>query len=229
MAGFGGPEYSIKQIFSRARREAPCYLVFEDLDSLVTDDVRSYFLNAVDGIERNDGILMVGSTNHLDRLDPGLAKRPSRFDRKYLFDNPNEEQRVAYMHFWQGKLRANTDVKFPDKICPATAKITGGFSFAYMQEAMVAALLAIARHNSDGDSDDDDDDDDDEKNADTEDEDPSVKTCLECMRRHAAPADGSTCNRSARRPFKACTIGCGTCDRLTPRILVLSIISCGES
>lgn len=57
-------------------------MVFEDLDSVVSDDVRSYFLNAVDGIAKNDGIFMVGSTNHLDRLDPGIAKRPSRFDRK---------------------------------------------------------------------------------------------------------------------------------------------------
>ena len=49
LASFGGPEYSINQIFTVARRTAPCYLVFEDLDSIVTDNVRSYFLNAVDG------------------------------------------------------------------------------------------------------------------------------------------------------------------------------------
>ena len=68
LSSFGGPEYSINSIFSLARRTAPCYLVFEDLDSIVQDSVRSYFLNEVDGIKRNDGILMLGSTNHLDRL-----------------------------------------------------------------------------------------------------------------------------------------------------------------
>jgi len=62
LASFAGPEYSINQIFGLARRTAPCYLVFEDLDSIVSDSVRSYFLNAVDGIQQNDGILMVGST-----------------------------------------------------------------------------------------------------------------------------------------------------------------------
>jgi hypothetical protein len=36
-------------------------------------------------------------------------------------------------------------VEFPDKLCKAVADITDGFSFAYMQEAFVAALLAIAR------------------------------------------------------------------------------------
>jgi hypothetical protein len=70
-----GPEYSIKAIFSQARQFAPCYLVFEDLDSLVSDSVRSYFLNEVDGLKDNDGIFMIGSTNHLERLDPGISVR----------------------------------------------------------------------------------------------------------------------------------------------------------
>lgn len=106
--------------------------------------MRSYFLNEVDGIKRNDGILMLGSTNHLERLDPGISKRPSRFDRKYLFPNPSREQREAYARYWQGKLRGNEQVEFPDELCGAMAGITGGFSFAYIQEAMVASLLAIA-------------------------------------------------------------------------------------
>ena len=56
LSSYGGPEYSIKAIFAKARQEAPCYLVFEDLDSLVTDNVRSYFLNEVDGLKENDGM-----------------------------------------------------------------------------------------------------------------------------------------------------------------------------
>lgn len=74
---WGGPEYSIQQIFNKARQFAPCYLVFEDLDTIVSDNVRSYFLNEVDGLKNNDGIFMIGSTNHLDRLDPGISVSPS--------------------------------------------------------------------------------------------------------------------------------------------------------
>ncbi|KAF1937333.1 ATP-dependent Zn protease [Clathrospora elynae] len=144
LASFGGPEYALKQIFGKARQEAPCYLVFEDLDSIVSDNVRSYFLNEVDGLKSNDGILMVGSTNHLDRLDPGIAKRPSRFDRKYYFPDPSYDQRVQYAQFWQGKLKDNKNVEFPDELCARIAEITDKFSFAYMQEAFVATLLAIA-------------------------------------------------------------------------------------
>ena len=168
LASFGGPEYSISQIFDKARSYAPCYLVFEDLDSLVTDDVRSFFLNAVDGVSENEGILMVGSTNHLEKLDDGIRKRPSRFDRKYLFGLPEEKERRRYVGFWQGKLKAdeggklNADVdeelkddrddgagegdgiEFPDILIDKIAGIMDGFSFAYMQEAFVSTLLVIA-------------------------------------------------------------------------------------
>lgn len=54
-----GDEFSIREIFERARQEAPCILILEDLDSIVTDPNRSFFLNEVDGINENDGILMV--------------------------------------------------------------------------------------------------------------------------------------------------------------------------
>lgn len=143
-----GSEYAIAAIFSKARQMAPCFLVFEDLDSIVSDDVRSYFLNEVDGLLNNDGIMMVGSTNHLERLDPGISKRPSRFDRKYLFPDPNMEERVQYCEFWRRKLDGNEDVEFPHVLCRAIASITDGFSFAYIQEAFVAALLAIANGNA---------------------------------------------------------------------------------
>lgn len=144
LSSFRGPEYSISSIFHKARQVAPCYLVFEDLDSIVTDHVRSYFLNEVDGLKGNDGILMIGSTNHLERLDPGISKRPSRFDRKYLFPDPDGAQRVEYCRFWRKKLDGSEDVEFPEVLDKPIARITEGFSFAYMQEAFVASLLAIA-------------------------------------------------------------------------------------
>ncbi|KAJ0336572.1 hypothetical protein COL154_013503 [Colletotrichum chrysophilum] len=149
LTSYAGPEYSLGQIFGKARQFAPCYLVFEDLDTIVSDDVRSYFLNEMDGLKANDGILVIGSTNHLDRLDPGISKRPSRFDRKYYFPDPDLEQRAAYCKFWQKKLKSNKEIEFPDKLCTAIAKITDKFSFAYIQEAFVAALLAIAQKEDD--------------------------------------------------------------------------------
>lgn len=137
--------YAIRQIFLQARQSSPCLLVFEDLDSLVSDEIRSYFLNEVDGLESNDGILMIGSTNHLDRLDPAISKRPSRFDRKYHFKLPGERERRLYAEYWRGKLVANQTVDFPEEVCGYIAKLTEGFSFAYLKELFVMALLSLVR------------------------------------------------------------------------------------
>jgi transitional endoplasmic reticulum ATPase len=140
-----GPQSSIKDIFEHARKMAPCLLVFEDLDSLVTKDVRSYFLNEVDGLESNDGILMIGSTNHLNSLDPAISKRPSRFDRKYHFKVPTFAERELYAQYWRNKLAKNSDVDFPTDICSIIATLTDGFSFAYLKELFVMSLLTVAR------------------------------------------------------------------------------------
>ena len=110
--------WDIREIFQMARYQSPCLLIFEDIDTIVTQSSRSYFFNEVDvrthltisltyvltcviwGLENNDGIFMVASTNHLDQLDPGLSRRPSRFDRKYLFPLPSEAERVMYCEYW---------------------------------------------------------------------------------------------------------------------------------
>ena len=139
-------QYSIRQIFLQARRCAPCLLIFEDLDSLVDDNIRSYFLNEVDGLESNDGILMIGSTNHLDKLDPAIAKRPSRFDRKYHFKLPGETERTLYAEYWRQKLiKKNPSLEFPEEVCGIIAGLTEGFSFAYLKELFVMALLSLVR------------------------------------------------------------------------------------
>ena len=87
---------------------------------------------------------MVASTNHLDQLDPGLSSRPSRFDRKYLFPLPSEEERVLYCDYWREKLKSKPSIEFPKKLSIAIAGITQDFSFAYLKEAFVATLLTIA-------------------------------------------------------------------------------------
>ncbi|KAF7917658.1 uncharacterized protein EAE98_010074 [Botrytis deweyae] len=141
-----GPKWAISSIFQKARKMAPC-LIFEDLDSLVTEKTRSYFLNEVDGLESNDGILMIGSTNHLGKLDSSISKRPSRFDRKYCFRVPNEEERRAYVEFWRGKLGGDGGdmVEFGEELYSLVVKMTEGITFAYLKELFIVTLLSIAR------------------------------------------------------------------------------------
>ena len=141
--------YYIRSMFQFARQMSPCLLILEDIETIVTPSTRSYFFNEVDGLENNDGILMVASTNYLERLDPGLTKRPSRFDRKYLFPLPNEQERLLYTEYWHVRLSKNKKIDFPKKLCAPMAVITDEFSFAYIQEAFVATLLEMARRRTD--------------------------------------------------------------------------------
>lgn len=149
-----GLQYSIRAIFELARAMAPCLLIFEDLDSLVTNEVRSYFLNEVDGLESNDGIMMIGSTNHLEKLDAGISKRPSRFDRKYHYKLPGEQERIAYCNYWKAKLQRNSSIDFPSEVAEIVAKLTEGFSFAYLKELWIQTLLTIVGGRADEDEDD---------------------------------------------------------------------------
>lgn len=146
--------YEIGSVFRMARQMTPCLLILEDVDTLITEQLRSYFFNEVDGLENNDGIMMVATTNHLDQLDGGLAKRPSRFDRKYNFPVPNHEERIMYCDYWRRKLQHNKKVEFPEKLSPAIADITQDFTFAYLKEAFVASLLTIARQDEESDDED---------------------------------------------------------------------------
>jgi len=144
-----GEEASMQNVFLKTRQLAPCVLILEDLDSLINDRNRSFFLNQLDGLEGNDGLLVIGSTNHFDRLDPGLSNRPSRFDRKYLFDDPDYEERVLYAKYWQTKLEDNDDIAFPASLVEEVAGLTQGFSFAYLKEAFVSTLVRITNADDD--------------------------------------------------------------------------------
>ncbi|ERF69158.1 hypothetical protein EPUS_01114 [Endocarpon pusillum Z07020] len=150
--------YEIGSVFRMARTMTPCLLILEDVDTLITEELRSYFFNEVDGLDSNDGIMMVATTNHLDQLDGGLAKRPSRFDRKYNFPTPDREERILYCDYWKQKLRHNKKVEFPEELPPAIADITQDFTFAYLKEAFVASLLTIARQDEERDDEDEDGD-----------------------------------------------------------------------
>ncbi|MCC6511893.1 MAG: ATP-binding protein, partial [Pirellulaceae bacterium] len=93
-----------QQVFDRARGLRPCVLVLEDLDALVTEENRSFFLNQLDGFEQNHGLIVLATTNHPDRIDPAIIDRPSRFDRKYHFNLPSLDERIDYLATWQNRL-----------------------------------------------------------------------------------------------------------------------------
>ncbi|KIK04665.1 hypothetical protein K443DRAFT_675683 [Laccaria amethystina LaAM-08-1] len=139
-----GEEAAMAEVFNKARQLSPCVMILEDLDSLINDKNRSFFLNQLDGIVGNDGLLVIGTTNHFNRLDPGLSSRPSRFDRKFKFDDPDWDERILYARYWQKKLLPNKAIDYPDRLVKEIADLTNRFSFAYLKEAFVSTLVTLA-------------------------------------------------------------------------------------
>ncbi len=138
----------VQEVFRRARNSAPCLLILEDLDSLVDKETLSYFLNEMDGFATNRGILTLATTNHPERLDAALLERPSRFDRKVTFPLPAEEERRRFLSQtnarWEPEMRASEDD------LAATAAETEGFSFAYLKELTISAMVAWMRERRPG-------------------------------------------------------------------------------
>lgn len=53
-----------------------------------------------------------------------------------LFSDPDLDERVLYAKYWQGKLKNNKDIEFPDSLLFEIAELCEGFSFAYLKEAL---------------------------------------------------------------------------------------------
>ena len=126
------------EVFERARM-APCIVVLEDLDSMIDNSNRSFFLNELDGFQANTGVVVLATTNHPDKLDASILERPSRFDRKYHFHLPAQAERLAYLNNWNGNLQA--ELRVSEKGAAQVVSTTEGFSFAYLKELFVASMV----------------------------------------------------------------------------------------
>jgi hypothetical protein len=138
-AEYGTDEDQIHAVFERARKAAPCMLVLEDLDSLLTPSNRSFFLNELDGFAANMGIVTLATTNHPEKLDPSILDRPSRFDRKYPFELPEQPERLAYITLWNETLKPS--LRISDEGAVKLSELTAGFSFAYLKELFLSSMM----------------------------------------------------------------------------------------
>ncbi len=130
---------AIREAFQRARKSAPCILVLEDLDSLINDSNRSFFLNELDGFAANTGIVALATTNHPERLDSSILDRPSRFDRKYHFTLPAAEERLTYVRLWTRSLAA--ELRPTEAGLMHVVEATDGFSFSYLKELFLSSMM----------------------------------------------------------------------------------------
>jgi transitional endoplasmic reticulum ATPase len=102
----GESEQSVREVFRKARLAAPCIIFFDEIDALcpvrgsgssdsgVGDRIVSQFLTEMDGIEELKGVVVLGATNRIDMVDPGLLS-PGRFDVVVELPLPDRDTRRA--------------------------------------------------------------------------------------------------------------------------------------
>ena len=134
----GTEQENMAEVFNRARM-APCIVVLEDLDSMIDNKNRSFFLNELDGFQSNNGVAVLATTNHPGKLDSSILDRPSRFDRKYHFHLPRDAERLAYIQKWNNDLQ--TDLQVSENGAAQVVSATEGFSFAYLKELFVSSMV----------------------------------------------------------------------------------------
>jgi SpoVK/Ycf46/Vps4 family AAA+-type ATPase len=130
---------SLSGFFEEANRNAPSLLIFEDLDRafVVRDDERpritlQHFLNCLDGVGTQDGLIVVATANDPSTLDAAILNRPGRFDRVIPFRPPDSDLRGDY-------LRRLTRGGLTVQELRSAVLGSDGFSFAQLRESYIMA------------------------------------------------------------------------------------------
>jgi len=122
-------ETGIRATFEMARRLSPTILFLEDVDFIAGgrrrrpgSEMLGELLVQLDGIEENDGVVVIATTNDIEALDSAIKERPSRFDVLLRIDNPKTEQRGKIIRKFAAGLMNDTIV---DQIVTMTDGMSG--------------------------------------------------------------------------------------------------------
>jgi ATP-dependent metalloprotease FtsH len=139
-----GPQ-SVKDLFQTARKNAPCIIFIDEIDSFAKkrgsdpgsgggsshseeDAVLNTFLAELDGFKERGDVFVMGATNRLSVIDDALL-RPKRFDRIIHFKLPNVDERYEIIESYFNKMKVKSELNTPE-YKKMLAKKSYGFSGA---------------------------------------------------------------------------------------------------
>jgi len=125
------------RIFREIQNATPVIILMEDIDSILDIYNESEVLNILDGIDQVERAVFLATTNYPERLGARIINRPSRFDKRFKIDFPNEESRMLYIKSLVGERNPkdlNIDLK-------KWVKDTDKFSLAHIKELFVAVVI----------------------------------------------------------------------------------------
>jgi cell division protease FtsH len=144
----------VRDMFEQGKKNAPCLIFIDEIDAVGRSrgtgmggghDEREQTLNALlvemDGIETQEGVIIIAATNRKDVLDPALL-RPGRFDREVRVNLPDVRGReqILQVHVRNVKLAKTVDLGL-------IARGTPGYSGAELANVVNEAALLAAKHN----------------------------------------------------------------------------------
>jgi predicted AAA+ superfamily ATPase len=123
--------------FRKIEPNRPLIVLLEDIDSIAGENSHSTsrLLNILDGVKQIEDVVYIATTNYPEKLQDRITNRPSRFDRRYKVELPNEEIREAYIrHKLTDEDVENVDIK-------EWVKRTEGMSLSHLKEVVISTIV----------------------------------------------------------------------------------------
>ncbi|MEF8820179.1 MAG: CDC48 family AAA ATPase [Haloferacaceae archaeon] len=145
----GESEKGIREVFSKARENAPTVIFFDEIDAIagergqnssdsgVGERMVSQLLTELDGLETLEDVVVIATSNRPDLIDSALL-RPGRLDRHIHVPVPDEAARRAIfgVHTRDKPLADDVDL---DRLARRTEGYVGADVEAVCREASMAA------------------------------------------------------------------------------------------
>lgn len=139
----------IREMFETAKKQSPAIMFIDEIDAIgkqrtgaegsdERDQTLNQLLVEMDGMEENNGLIIIAATNRPEILDKAFMRK-GRFDRKVAITLPDTKGREEILHVHAKKKRISNSVSLKE-----VAKKTHGFSGADLYAVLnEAALLAV--------------------------------------------------------------------------------------
>ena len=133
----GEGEANIRRLFARARATAPSVIVFDEIDSIAAarsasasdgasqaaHSMVNQLLTEMDGFRKDQMVLVVGTTNFVQSLDPAFL-RPGRFEYQIEIPYPEWDDRKAILTLYNRKFETGLNEQQVERITSWTGRPT---------------------------------------------------------------------------------------------------------
>jgi transitional endoplasmic reticulum ATPase len=158
----GESEKGVREVFSKARENAPTVVFFDEIDAIATERGRgvgdssvgervvSQLLTELDGLEELEDVVVIATTNRPDLVDEALL-RPGRLDRHVEVAEPDEAARreILEIHTREMPLADSVDL---DDVAARTEGYVGADLAAVCREAAQTAVREYVHATTSGES-----------------------------------------------------------------------------